>query len=379
MAHFLYKMQEITEIIFFMCIIVIGYTYIGYFLYLLCLYKIKGKKQIKKKAITPKVSVIIAVYNEEKNIGKKIKNLLKQTYPKNKLEIIFISDGSTDNTNNILLKAEQEHTFIKAIIYKKKRSKPYALNLGVQHSQGEIIIFADARQEFDHNAISNLVKNFADKSVGCVSGELVFVENTDSKIKAEIGTYWKFEKYIRYLESLTGSVVGATGAIYAIKKELFVPFPEDILLDDVYLPLKIAEQTYRVLFDSEALAFDVYSPDFSKEKRRKIRTLLGNWQLIYKNPSLIIPYKHPLWFRFISHKFLRLIIPHVFLLTVFTAAFSGYLWVTMLIFIAMILSFLRTNIPILRKILSLNRSFFFLNYCALLAFFYFLRKKWDIW
>ena len=369
----------VAKFIFFASVICIFYTYLGYFIYLFVLYKFGKGQKVRKKEIFPTISVVIAVHNEERNIKAKIENLLTQNYPRELYEIIVVSDGSTDKTNEILRNLEKIYSNLKSIIYKYKKTKPYALNLGVREAKGDIIVFADARQKFASDAFKNLVQNFADETVGCVSGELIFLEDSESEVKAEMGAYWKFEKKIRLLESLTGSVVGATGAIYAIRRSLFVPFPEDILLDDVYLPLKIAERKYRVLFEPKAQAFDVFSPNFAKEKRRKIRTLLGNWQLVFKEPNLILPNKHPLWFRFVSHKFLRLLVPHFIFVAIISSLMINYYWFAMLCLLSIVLYFLPSNIPGLGRILSLNRSFVFLNYCALLAFFFIFKREWNIW
>jgi len=360
--------------VFIFCVFTILYTYFGYLFFL----RIKALlllKPVFKKENLPFVSIVIAVYNGDKYIERKLINILSQNYPPNKFEVLVVSDGSIDNTNLIVEKMSLRYPNVKLIKYFPRRGKPYAINKGVSAARGEIVVFADARQIFDVNALRELVYNFADKSIGCVSGELIFVENLDSKIRKEMGIYWNYEKKIRKLESQTGSVVGATGAIYAIRKKLFEPIPENILLDDVYIPLLIAEKKFRVVFDSAARAFDIVSPDFSKEKRRKIRTLLGNWQLVFYKPSIICPFGHPLWFRFVSHKFLRLLIPFFVFVSVLVSIFLGFPYYFYALFF--IFCLFLTILP--GSAGSLFRSLFFLNYCALLSFVYLLKKKWDVW
>lgn len=274
---------------------------------------------------------------------------------------------------------------ITLLSYFPRHGKPYALNLGVKEAKGEIIVFTDARQRFEANAIKELTANFHDSSVGCVSGELFFYENTKSSIKHEMGLYWNYEKQIRKLESKINSVAGATGAIYAIRKNLYKPIPSDILLDDVLIPMQVVLQGFRTIFDSTAKAYDWVSKDIKQEKRRKIRTLLGNWQLITKYPILLLPFKNPIWWQFISHKITRLFVPF-FLILLFLTAFAlkglfyQLTWLTMLsIFLFSFLERPLNNYSILFKLSKLARTFLMLNYFAFLSFFYFISGKKNIW
>ena len=267
----------------------------------------------------PAVSIVVAAHNEEKNIVNRLHNLVAQDYPEDKLEIIVVSDGSQDQTNRLVEEFIQEHSkspeYEDSIIllhYDESQGKPSALNLGVGKAKGDIIVFADARQKFSEDAVQELVKNFSDPAVGCVSGELLFLKDRESKVQGEMGLYWRYEKMIRRKESDTGSVVGATGAIYAVRKNLFKDLPKSTLLDDVLTPLNIIHQGYRVVFDSQARAYDVVSKDTTQEWRRKIRTLAGNWQLFSLQPMLANPLCNSIWFRFFSHKIYRLLVPFAF-------------------------------------------------------------------
>ena len=237
------------EVIFILSLLFVFYTYLGYPVFLYC-WSIIVKKNVNKRHNKPEpfVSVVIAAKNEEKNIKRRIKNLLDQNYPINKLEIIIVSDGSNDNTNIIvqdLIKKLSDtsllygNNILKLIHYNSSHGKPYAINKGVKEAKGKIVVFTDCRQRFSKDAIKHLVANFNDKDVGCVSGELVFEKTPGSSIQAEMGVYWNFEKWLRKTESKTGSVLGATGAIYAIRRELFQPIPNSTLLDDVLIPLNI--------------------------------------------------------------------------------------------------------------------------------------------
>lgn len=307
-------LNMLIKSLFFISLFFIFYTYAGYPLYLYAMTKLLPKP-VKRKCSDPLpfVSVIIAAKNEALNIEKRINNLLQQDYPSDRVEIIVVSDGSDDNTQVIIQqladRQDPDQERISCHAYFPSQGKPSALNIGVQQASGEIIVFADARQTFNKDVITELIKNFSDSTIGGVSGELVFLEEGESSIKAQMGAYWEYEKKIRKMESDTGSVVGATGAIYAIRKKLYKPLAPATLLDDVMTPMNIVSQGYRIVFDSKAIAYDAVSKNVSQEWNRKVRTLTGNWQLLSLKPDLLNPLKNNCWFRFLSHKFARILVP----------------------------------------------------------------------
>ena len=338
----------------------------------------------------PRVSIVIAARNEEKNIGRRIYNIMNQDYPKEKLEIIIVSDGSIDATADIVKTIiHQTEGWTKGLLrihsHEFSLGKPFCINTGVASSTGDIVVFADCRQRFADNAIKELVKNFVDQKVGCVSGELVFEETPGSSIQAEMGAYWRFEKWLRKLESGTGSVPGATGAIYAVRKKLFRPLPVQTLLDDVLVPMYVCMQGYRTIFESKAIAYDIVSMNLGLEKKRKIRTLAGNWQLLSLAPKLLNPFKNPIWTRFFSHKILRLFIPYCFIALIIVAFFLRNLCSIIFIslvfccFLISVLPPLQGRLCFLSKPANIFKSLIFLNYFAFLAPFKLIfnsRKMW---
>ena len=360
------------------------------FLYILSLFYVKPVRK-RENGFYPSVSVVISARNEEANIERRIRNILEQDYPRENLELIIVSDGSTDNTEDIVAQmipeiekqAPDGSCFLKLIRNGKSRGKPFCVNKGVAAAKGDVVVFSDCRQWFARDAIRHLVNNFGDRKVGCVSGELVFEETPGSVIQAEMGAYWDFEKWLRKAESKTGSVPGATGAIYAIRKSLFYPLPEQTLLDDVLIPLMISAQGYRITFDSEAIAYDNVSRDLSLEKKRKIRTLAGNWQLLMLQPSLLNPFKNPLWARFLSHKIFRLMIPYCLVALISMSFFLRdihavfFLLAIVLFFLISILPPLHGQLSMISKFTKAFRSIIYLNYFAFLSPFklFFTPKK----
>jgi poly-beta-1,6-N-acetyl-D-glucosamine synthase len=367
------------EALFWILLCFIFYTYLGYPL-LLHIKSIFRKCPVSTGHTEnyPRVSIVIAARNEEKDIERRIRNMMSQGYPKEKLEVIIVSDGSVDATDDIVKTIINETErwrkgFLRLHSHKPSFGKPFCINTGVAIATGDIIVFADCRQRFADNAIKELVNNFIDRKVGCVSGELVFEENPGSSIQAEMGSYWRFEKQLRKLESATGSVPGATGAIYAVRKELFRPLPEQTLLDDVLVPMHVCMQGYRTIFESKAIAYDMVSKTMDLEKKRKIRTLAGNWQLLILKPALLNPLKNSLWLRFMSHKIFRLLVPYC-LITLLFVALSLRDVCSFLFLAGIALFFLISALPpiegrlrIMSKFTRVFRIIVFLNYFALLA------------
>lgn len=258
------------------------YVYFGYPALLLVLGKVRSfrsrRQNVSRNGFLPRVSVVIAAYNERRNIESRLQNLLASDYPRELMEIIVVCDGCTDETAKLAAQFEG----VRVIELAKRRGKSAAINVGVQFAQGEVIVFADARPLFAKDTISRLVQVLEDSSIGAVSGELILMAE-DGTPRA-LGLYWRYEKVLRALETQVDSIVVCTGAVYAIRKELFVPIPEGLAVDDMWVPLHIARKGYRVVFDRQAQAYDCLVHSFGAEFKRKVRTLAGNYQLIWAAP-----------------------------------------------------------------------------------------------
>ncbi len=287
-------------------------TYIGYPVYVVLRAKLFRRNVKKDLNYKPMASIIMSAYNEEAFIARKIDNLLNSDYPKDKIEILVGSDGSTDRTNEILLGISDDR--VRIFPYEKRRGKVGILNDIVPKAHGEILIFCDVRQAFEKDAIINLAANFADGGVGCVSGELIFDSGYNNGIVEGVGFYWNYEKLLRRGESAIHSMVGATGAIYAIKRKLYTAPPADTILDDVYIPLSVVRQGYRSIWDSEARVHDKPAFTPAEEYRRKARTLAGNYQIFGHFMDLFVPFRSSVAMPLISHKLLRLLAPFFLIL-----------------------------------------------------------------
>lgn len=283
---------------------------IGYILYVLAGYPaLLGvfarwrAKRILRRPINPSVSVIIAVHNGERFIEPKLRSVLDLAYPRDKMEIIVASDGSTDRTEEITHRFAGDGVRLLALPH---AGKPSALNAAMAEAHGEILIFTDVRQLLASDSLRLLVENFADPAVGAASAELVILKGGIEE--ANVGLYWRYELWIRLRLSALDSIFGATGAYYGIRRQLAAPIPPDALLDDMYVPLPAFFEGYRLIVDSRARMFD-YPSGIESEFRRKLRTLAGNYQILRTYPQLLGP-RNRMWFHYVSYKFGRLLLPY---------------------------------------------------------------------
>jgi len=293
--------------LFWMSMLLLVYVYVGYPVIAAMRARLWTRPR-ERAPIEPTVSVVVIAHNEAERIGKRIENLLALEYPRQKLEIVIGSDGSTDQTVERARRYERFGVIVRA--FQQHRGKPAVVNALVPTVRGEIVVFADARQRFDSQTIRQLVANFADRHVGAASGELV-ITAADGTAAAGHGAalYWRYEKFIRSAEGRVDSTIGATGAIYAIRRELFEPIPDDTLLDDVLIPLRIVRRGYRVVFEPQARAYDGASSTALQEFVRKTRTIAGLFQLIAREGWLLNPFQNRLWFETLSHKVFRVALP----------------------------------------------------------------------
>jgi poly-beta-1,6-N-acetyl-D-glucosamine synthase len=315
--------------VFWTSVLVIGYVYVAYPLAIAALARLAGRRPGKRPFAAgawPSISIVIAARDEAERLPARIANLLACPYDGPR-QIIVVSDGSTDGTAAML----ERYAGTVESIEVPRGGKPRALNAGVAAARGDILVFADARQRFAPDAVQQLIANFSDPEVGGATGELVLdCERGEhgSTVGDGVGLYWKYEKWQRRSESDVRSTLGATGAIYALRRPLWQPLPADTLLDDVLAPMRAVLAGYRIVFDERAVAYDRASRDAAAESRRKTRTLAGNYQILAQEPRLLVPVVNPVWLQYLSHKVGRLLVPWA-LVAVFVAslALAGSHWI----------------------------------------------------
>jgi poly-beta-1,6-N-acetyl-D-glucosamine synthase len=288
----------------------LAYALVGYAV-AVCLVARRWPRPVIRRAVRPRVTVVVVAYNEADRIAARIENLLALEYPRDLLDIVVASDGSTDQT---VARARAYEPAVRVVACPARRGKPAVLNEIVPSARGEVVLLADARQRFAPSALTALVEGFADETVGAVSGELMLVNEDQVEQAAGEGVaiYWNYEKSIRTCESVVDSTVGATGAIYAIRRDLFEPIPADTILDDVLIPMRFVHRGYRVLFEPRARAFDRKVTSAHEEFVRKVRTIAGNLQWFVRERWVWDPRQNRLWIQTVSHKGLRLLLPVLF-------------------------------------------------------------------
>ncbi len=298
-------------VLFWISAVTVAYVYVGYPCLIAVWARLTDRRPLRAafaEGQWPAISIVIAARNEAARLPARVRNLLDQRYP-GPCEILVVSDGSTDDPASALAEFGAEVRVLEL----PPGGKPLALNAGVAAATGAILVFADARQRYAPGALIDLVSNFADPDVGGATGELVLdCEQqviSDSPVAESIGLYWLYEKWLRRSESRVWSTLGATGAIYALRRTSWTPLPAWTLLDDVLAPMRAVLNGCRIVFEERAVAFDRASTDAAAESRRKTRTLAGNYQILLQEPRLLIPFVNPVWLQYVSHKVGRLLAP----------------------------------------------------------------------
>jgi len=302
------------------------YVYVGYPALLYVLSKFY-QRPVRQGEATPSVTLLISAFNEAEVIKGKLENSLTLDYPRDRLEVLVISDASTDETDRIVQSFDGRG--VRLLRMPTRGGKTVGLNAACRMAKGDIILFSDANILYKRDTVRCLVKNFVDPAVGCVTGDSRYLEEMDSAAHVQENAYWGYERMIRAMESRIGSTVGGDGAIFAIRRELFQPLAPEAI-NDLVIPLQIVSKGFRAIFEPTAIGFEPSAGDFRKEFRRKRRIVNRSWRGVMSVASVLSPFKvgtfaWQVW----SHKVLRwLVLPLVVLSAVgcVMAAGSGWLY-----------------------------------------------------
>lgn len=353
------------------------WTYVGYPATMILGARLRPRLT-KSREWAPKVTVCIAVHNGMAHLDAKLDGLLAHDYPPELLDVVVVSDGSTDGTASRL--AERASARVHGFVEAQRRGKTACLAKAISAAQGEVLVFNDVRQRLAPGSIRALCNALATRELAVAGGVLAL--EAKSGYAQSVDAYWRYESAIRSAEARTGSVVGVSGALYAVRRESMPVPPPGLILDDLWVPLRIAANGGRIGLVPEAVAFDQASTQQRAEAARKRRTLAGNWQLLAAWPGVAVPGLHPLAWRFISHKFLRLIAPMFLLAALVSNAFLvGHGLLFTILFGAQCASYavalFGMKFPLLRRFLMIRLASAFLemNTYALLGFFDFLRQR----
>ncbi|HTN21235.1 MAG TPA: glycosyltransferase family 2 protein [Pelobium sp.] len=381
-------------VLFWVCLFIIFYTFFGYGILLFAIVKLK--KRFKKpfefspNASLPTVTLLIAAFNEENIIEEKIKNCLALDYPKEKLEIIFITDGSSDDTPNIIAKYSE----IKLLHENTRAGKMAAIKRAIPLIKNEITVFTDANTFLNATAIKELVKHYQNPKVGAVAGEkrIMVAQSADASTAGE-GFYWKYESALKKWDYQLYSNVGAAGELFSIKTALYPPVESDTIVDDHMIAMRIAEKGYIIAYEPNAYALESASANTKEELKRKIRIAAGGIQSIFRLKKSANPFHNPiLTFQYISHRVLRWTITPwlmIFVLLLNVAICLNYpgllLYQTLLIlqllfYVAAIIGAILESKSIKIKVLFIPFYFCMMNYATILGTFrYFKGKQSAAW
>ena len=384
------------KILFWVSLTVLFYSYLGYGILLWVILQTRrfirpNKNSTLINDFEPEVSLVVAAYNEEDIIEQKIHDCLALDYPKSKLNIIFIADGSSDRTTQIISRYPQ----VKLMFAPERQGKVAAINRAMQHVTTPIVVFCDANTFLNKRSIGELVKHYTNDQIGAVAGEKKVVSNdkTGDAASSGEGLYWRYESILKTLDSDFYSVVGAAGELFSIRTNLYEPVPHNVLLDDFIISMKICKAGYRVVYEPKAYASE--SPSFSmkEEQKRKIRISAGGFQSILMLRELLNIFKYgKLSFQFISHRVLRWLVCPVLLPVIFVSnilvfyytsetLYLAFLVAQVTFYIAALAGYLFATKNIKVKSLYVPYYFVFMNFALYLGFKKFLSKQqsvlWD--
>jgi glycosyltransferase involved in cell wall biosynthesis len=299
------RLKRVAEVLFWLSSATIVYVYVGYPILLTVLRRLRNRP-VRKGRIEPRVSVVVAAYNEAAVIERKIRNTLALDYPADRLELVIASDGSTDGTERIAASLVDGKT-VRLIAYPRNRGKLATLNDTVPLVTGEIVAFSDASSMLAPDALRNLVMSFADSGVGAVSGVYKVRAAEEARLGTQEDFYWRYETFVKVQEAALGSILGAHGSLYAIRKALYSAPPSDMINDDYIIPLRVVQQGYRVTYEPRAIAYE--EANHMGGFARRIRIMTGNIEQLREIKGLLRPVQPLALFFFLSHKLGRLAVP----------------------------------------------------------------------
>src|SRR6266498_1453201 len=313
--------MKIFGLIFWFCILFIGYVYMGYPLILALLARLR-RKPVQYEKITPQISVLIAAYNEQDVIAAKLANTLSLDYPVDCMQIVVAVDGSDDRTAEIVQTFADRGVELSYDV--RRRGKTAAINRALPHFQHEIIVFSDANNFYAPDALMELVKPFSDPKIGAVTGNKNILDDPDSHAKAD-GLYWRYESAIKKNETRLGSCTGVTGEILAIRRNLYQPPPNHVINDDFFIGMSVLRQGYRLVYAPNAHSYERSSLTEKDEAMRRSRIVAGRYQAMLMSGDLL-PWRYPLlvW-QIVSHKFMRPLVP-LMMIAAFIATLAACIW-----------------------------------------------------
>jgi len=369
------------QIIFWLASFLIVYTFVGYGILLTLLARVIHRP-IQRAPITPTVSLIIPAHDEEHVLAEKIENCFALDYARDRLEIIFITDGSQDRTNEIARAAEARGVHL--LYQPERRGKIAAMNRAVPFATGDILIFSDADAMIEPPALRALVENFADPQVACVGGVKRIRREASAQARGE-GAYWRYEAYLKKLDSQVCTAIGAIGELFAVRRELYRNLDDDLLIEDFVLSIRLVAQGWRVVYEPRAITWQAASPSLRGEWERRVRMATGGFQAMARLTQMLNPARGFPAFQYVSHKVLRWLAPF-FMLAAFVAnlglidqpLYAGLLAAQIIFYALALIGWLAQSFGVLWTPLQIPFYFCFANATSLAGLWRYLRKTQPI-
>jgi cellulose synthase/poly-beta-1,6-N-acetylglucosamine synthase-like glycosyltransferase len=371
-------MDVLLQILFWSCIFILFYTYIGYGL-LLGLVNVITKRNAEYNVQEfPEISLVIAGYNEAVVLKQKLENSLSLDYPKDKLKIIFVSDGSTDETMAIL----QQYPQVFFIEKKQRQGKAAALNTAMQYIQTPFVVFSDANGMLNNESIKNVVMHFVDPAIGAVAGEKKIIAH--SGVGEAEGIYWQYESVLKKIDAQFYTVLSATGELFALRTELFQPLDENIILDDFVLSMQVCLKGCRIAYEQNAFSAETATASIQEEERRKVRIAAGAFQVLDGLEWRKVLSNTKLFFQFVSRRWLRwvicpiaipiVLIANFFLINV-DLAYQILLMLQLLFYLFAFIGFVSIKNKNKSTITAIPFYFLFMNFCMIKGYIQFKQNK----
>jgi len=382
----------IPKVIFWIFLFIILYAYIGYTLLLLILFTVKsifrGRKVLSSSSFEPAVTLLIPAFNEADYVIAKVRNSLDLKYPREKLRILWVTDGTTDNTAQLL----NRYPEITTMHEKERRGKIHAMNRVMKIVDTPLVIFTDANTMLNPEAIHEITKLFAEEKTGCVTGEKrINRSGLQKAVGAGEGLYWQYESWIKRLESETGSVMGAVGELFAVRTELYEEVNADTLLDDFTVSMQILQKGYRIQYAPQAWGMETASLNITEEIKRKTRIAAGGIQALTRMTGLLNPFRYGLLsMMFFSHKVLRWTLvpigfPLIFMLNFIIVSLPHNSEIFNLLFVIQCIFYLFVlaggmlhNVRLRFRALFAPYYLFVMNYAVIRGFFQFMTGQYSV-
>jgi cellulose synthase/poly-beta-1,6-N-acetylglucosamine synthase-like glycosyltransferase len=385
--------EPVIKVIFWLSAISIIYAYIGYPLLIAFFALFVKKSNNPSNHDQPEVTLFVTAFNEEDFVIRKIENSKQLNYPSNKLKYIWVTDGSTDRTNELLAR----YPDIKVYFEPERKGKIHAMKRGMQFADTEIIVFTDANTLINPESISIMIELFTDPQIGCVAGEKrILLDHKGNAAASGEGFYWKYESWVKKHDAIIGSTIGAAGELFAFRKELYQPVADDAILDDFEISLRIAMNGYKIGYSPDAYAIERPSVNVGEEMKRKVRIAAGSIQAMVRLTSLFNLFRHPLLsFQYVSHKVFRwivtpvalvLLIPANIILAIqesfsFNSVYTVLLLTQILFYIAVVTGAFLRNKNTIFSVIFIPYYFYLANIAMWQGFFRYWRKqqsvKWE--